>query len=428
MGQDPRRRGRCPKGSRGGWPGGPSNPEGGRGRGGGGGGAFRTPTPPIPRLRHMAPPAHGASGTWRPRQDSNLRHRLRRPVLYPLSYGGGQCPRHAREQGTIVVPAQRPRSRRAWSARGLPYPASPCRRTTTSRPHPWSVISCRAARSWTGTGTFTSAASTSSSWPTSSARRSSSTTRTTCATPVATRSRPGGRVSPTPPRPSCAERWPAWPTKRACISMWRRVESSTSRSRPGSPPTTSCCTATTSRPRSWPQPSRSAWVASWWTPSTRWRVSEACWRRRRPRRCVRRCSSGSRRAWRRTPTSSCAPARRTRSSASPSPRAPPPRRSPPSSSCPASSWWEFTPTSGARCSSPPPSSRLPKCWARSSPRSGCPSSSWVVGWVCPTSTASRHRRRPSGRAPRGPPAPGRASTRRRGSRPSRAAPSWPLRE
>ena len=25
----------------------------------------------------------------RPRQDSNLRHRLRRPVLYPLSYGGG---------------------------------------------------------------------------------------------------------------------------------------------------------------------------------------------------------------------------------------------------------------------------------------------------------------------------------------------------
>ena len=26
----------------------------------------------------------------RPRQDSNLRHRLRRPVLYPLSYGGGR--------------------------------------------------------------------------------------------------------------------------------------------------------------------------------------------------------------------------------------------------------------------------------------------------------------------------------------------------
>jgi hypothetical protein len=26
--------------------------------------------------------------TWRPRQDSNLRTRLRRPALYPLSYEG----------------------------------------------------------------------------------------------------------------------------------------------------------------------------------------------------------------------------------------------------------------------------------------------------------------------------------------------------
>jgi hypothetical protein len=26
-----------------------------------------------------------------PRQDSNLRHRLRRAVLYPLSYGGLNC-------------------------------------------------------------------------------------------------------------------------------------------------------------------------------------------------------------------------------------------------------------------------------------------------------------------------------------------------
>lgn len=31
---------------------------------------------------------YGARGPKRPRQDSNLRHRLRRPVLYPLSYGG----------------------------------------------------------------------------------------------------------------------------------------------------------------------------------------------------------------------------------------------------------------------------------------------------------------------------------------------------
>ena len=29
-----------------------------------------------------------ASICWRPRQDSNLRTRLRRPMLYPLSYEG----------------------------------------------------------------------------------------------------------------------------------------------------------------------------------------------------------------------------------------------------------------------------------------------------------------------------------------------------
>jgi hypothetical protein len=39
----------------------------------------------IKRRPRRAPPAVG-----RPRQDSNLRHRLRRPVLYPLSYGGGR--------------------------------------------------------------------------------------------------------------------------------------------------------------------------------------------------------------------------------------------------------------------------------------------------------------------------------------------------
>ena len=39
----------------------------------------------------------------RPRQDSNLRHRLRRPVLYPLSYGGGRCPHPCACRGTIVA-------------------------------------------------------------------------------------------------------------------------------------------------------------------------------------------------------------------------------------------------------------------------------------------------------------------------------------
>ena len=34
----------------------------------------------------------GWSSDRRPRQDSNLRTRLRRPVLYPLSYEGGKRP------------------------------------------------------------------------------------------------------------------------------------------------------------------------------------------------------------------------------------------------------------------------------------------------------------------------------------------------
>ena len=37
----------------------------------------------------LALEALGARGSdWYPRRDSNARHRLRRPVLYPLSYGG----------------------------------------------------------------------------------------------------------------------------------------------------------------------------------------------------------------------------------------------------------------------------------------------------------------------------------------------------
>src|SRR5712692_12081417 len=36
--------------------------------------------------RHLSPMSH--DNTKRPRQDSNLRTRLRRPMLYPLSYEG----------------------------------------------------------------------------------------------------------------------------------------------------------------------------------------------------------------------------------------------------------------------------------------------------------------------------------------------------
>jgi hypothetical protein len=36
---------------------------------------------------------------WRPQQDSNLRTRLRRPLLYPLSYGGSDTARESTPAG-----------------------------------------------------------------------------------------------------------------------------------------------------------------------------------------------------------------------------------------------------------------------------------------------------------------------------------------
>ena len=46
-------------------------------------------TPPHPTHHPGAPPAPPeASRSWYPRQDSNLRTRFRKPMLYPLSYGG----------------------------------------------------------------------------------------------------------------------------------------------------------------------------------------------------------------------------------------------------------------------------------------------------------------------------------------------------
>ena len=52
---------------------------------------------------------------WRPRQDSNLRSRLRRAVLYPLSYGGrlAATRRRAVEQCT---------SAEVWSKRPILNP------------------------------------------------------------------------------------------------------------------------------------------------------------------------------------------------------------------------------------------------------------------------------------------------------------------
>ena len=48
---------------------------------------------------------------WRPQQDSNLRSRLRRPLLSPLSYGG--C---ATQKGT----SRKPHSNTSWAARTSP--------------------------------------------------------------------------------------------------------------------------------------------------------------------------------------------------------------------------------------------------------------------------------------------------------------------
>src|SRR5918993_4941591 len=47
-----------------------------------------------------------------PRQDSNLRFRLRRPALYPLSYGGGE----ASLATALPGPRRRPRYPRAMHA------------------------------------------------------------------------------------------------------------------------------------------------------------------------------------------------------------------------------------------------------------------------------------------------------------------------
>ena len=170
----------------------------------------------------------------RPRQDSNLRHRLRRPVLYPLSYGGGAL----REQGTIVLVAQ-PR-RPAGPPHGRAKAAVSCLSMPTDHdvataPLERHLLPRTADRS-TRRATSASAASTSSSWRRNSAHRSSSTTRTTCARPAGRPWPRGATAWPTPPRPSCAGPWPDWPTRRACTSTSRPAASSTSPCPPACPP------------------------------------------------------------------------------------------------------------------------------------------------------------------------------------------------
>ena len=82
-----------------------------------------------------------APSAVRPRQDSNLRTRLRRPMLYPLSYEGGpgQVSRTTRAN-RLGSPARRPARMGRWPIRSCssrsgwrpPSPPSPAGRSTRS--------------------------------------------------------------------------------------------------------------------------------------------------------------------------------------------------------------------------------------------------------------------------------------------------------
>jgi hypothetical protein len=75
---------------------------------------FRMSRPPAARLlssatANMLLAELTAQIRWRPRQDSNLRAWLRRPPLYPLSYGGWGT-RSGYQPRCPVYPAEAPRS------------------------------------------------------------------------------------------------------------------------------------------------------------------------------------------------------------------------------------------------------------------------------------------------------------------------------
>jgi hypothetical protein len=63
----------------------------------------RPRTGPLSQRENVGSGPLTSAFVWCPRQDSNLRHRLRRAVLYPLSYGGS---------GTEEVTSRRTATRR----------------------------------------------------------------------------------------------------------------------------------------------------------------------------------------------------------------------------------------------------------------------------------------------------------------------------
>ncbi len=299
----------------------------------------------------------------RPRQDSNLRHRLRRPVLYPLSYGGGWRRGHAR--------AGDDRTRRHHV--GLRAAPDHEKAAVSCFPMPTDHDVATAAlerasppadgRRSTRRAICASAASTSSTWPqefgTPLFVYDEDHLRQACRDAVAAwgdgrglcdQGVPLPRHGPPGPRGGHAPRCGVG-RRAARRPLRRRVRRSGWSS-----------TATTNPTESWPLALERGVgrivvdsfdeIARLGAPA---RVQAG------QRRTGPRSWSGSPPGSRPTPTSSCAPARRTPSSASRSLRARRPRRLPHSSCCPASSWWGCTPTSGARCSTCRRSSRRPRC-------------------------------------------------------------------
>jgi hypothetical protein len=61
----------------------------------------------------------GLDRNERPQQDSNLRTRLRRPMLYPLSYGGSLTQKCYQSGAALVTPA---RDARVTPAEHAPQP------------------------------------------------------------------------------------------------------------------------------------------------------------------------------------------------------------------------------------------------------------------------------------------------------------------
>ena len=242
----------------------------------------------------------------------------------------------------------------------LPYPASPCRPTTTSRPHLWSGISSRGRHRSTRRGISTSAASTCSS------------SRSEFGTPLFV-------YDEDHLRHACREAVAAWGDGVAyatkaflCLAMARLAHEEGMHLdvasggelhvalAAGVPPERLILHGNNKSVDELATALGWASAGSSSTRSTRSLAWAACWSPCHRDRTGRRSWCGSRPGSRRTRTSSCGPGRRTRSSDSPSLLELRPRPLPRSSSCPASSWPASMHTSAARSSTHPPSSRRPR--------------------------------------------------------------------